>query len=559
MQPATLLSKDLPATILVRLNQYLTTGDLLVAEDTLVALLENNEFISTWTQTDRFELHCISVEIALALNRPHVEELLISIDGKTKEQRDAMIRLWIKVLVNQRRLVEATILANRSSLYQKDPQSRSDVMWSIVLNSTPFDVDRFLQLAPESEVRAWWELAQMYQTSLSDAGWRHVWETWNTTHRNHLARRFPPAQLQVPAETVDSIAVLLPQSGPLKGAANSIRDGILAAYMWDKSFRDGSDTLTINFLDSSDQDIPKLIHTAFDIGAKAVIGPLSKQSVEDAISERDYPGPVLLLNRAYMEQDPGENIRQLALAVEDEALFHAEFLRQNQQSNVVLVHGNSLWSTRATIAFRRRASPEIQVIDIASLNELATVTETIAELFDVDESTIRKDRVAAITRLRLEFTPRRRQDIDAIVAYIDPPEFEALIAALRFHFANDIDLYVAEAAVRDIAPNDDANGVVFSTSPWLVFDTPLETRIQTIFNPTSEALPLFSFGVDAYKFVNNWNQFDRRSSIGANTGYYQLGDKGILKRSPIWGHVVNGKLMPLEKFEVNTLREIPLL
>ena len=547
-----------PYQVFEELNGYFSSNDWSSAEN-LVDEVRQRVLDGAWTNDDKFQLNLFAAKIALNLNRANVDDLLLNIRARTVEQRIELNSLWVEALVSRGQLVQATNIATKADLGFNDAQTRSDYVWSIVSKSAPFNVHNYLELVNDDEVEGWWELARLYQESLSDPSWNRSWTQWRDTHQAHPAQNFPPTELLQQANSIHQLAVLLPQSGPLADAAIPIRDGIISAYQADNNLRTETEQSSVVFLDTTNQDIPTLIHSAFRNGAEAVIGPLSKQNVEDAMMEREYPGPVLLLNHVGIGTRPNYELRQLALSVEDEAIFHAEFLRERQKNRLLLIYGDSLWSSRCMFAFVARTEPKSNIVDVASLSDLATVTETVAGLLDVDESTIRRERVATTTRLDLEFTARRRQDIDAIVAFVDAAEFEALTAALRYHFADDIDLYVTEAAVRDAPPNEEADGVKFSASPWLVYTTPMRNRIQSVFDPSSEAFSLYALGIDAYRIINRWELYRGQNAIGGETGYYHLDSDGTVRRTPVWGIVADGKLKPFNSHESTFKKEIPLL
>lgn len=551
-------SIDTSTRILDELRRLLQEQDWTAAEKFVREIQENEKEIP-WNRAEWFHLNLSTAKVAVELKRTNVNELLLNINARTRDEQIQLNRLWVEALIASNQLVEATRLASNGNLGFNSPQDRTDFVWSIVSEQAPFNVARFLALTRDRDNRGWWELAAINLESLSDTSWRNAWTQWKAAYPKHVANRFPPKDLQREAVPIHNIAVLLPQSGVLADAASSIRDGIVSAYQTDSNRRVDTNDISIAFLDTTDQDIVTLINSAFYDGADAVIGPLSKEHVEQALSSPNYPGPVLLLNHVPAVFHPNPELRQLALSVEDEAIFQSDVLRNKGQKRMLVVYGDSIWSSRAMFAFRREAGSDTTIIGIAELSDLATVTETIAELLDVNESTVRHERIATTTRLNLEFTARRRQDIEAIVAFVDAPEFEALTAALRYHFADDIDLYVTEAAVRDTPPGEEADGVLFSASPWLIHSTTMRQEIQSAFEPSRATLNLYALGIDAYRFVSRWGSYEGRKKIGGESGYYHLEANGTIRRTPVLGTVVNGELKPLATDESIYLKDIPVL
>jgi len=109
------------------------------------------------------------------------------------------------------------------------------------------------------------------------------------------------------------VAVLLPQSGPYTGAAEAVREGILAAYQrHPENSRPG-----IQFYDSQGVNPFSLYRQAVAEGAKFVIGPLDKENVRRFASGGELPVPVLALNQ--LPDLHKENLFQFGLNPVDEA------------------------------------------------------------------------------------------------------------------------------------------------------------------------------------------------------------------------------------------------
>ncbi len=89
------------------------------------------------------------------------------------------------------------------------------------------------------------------------------------------------------------VAVLLPQSGPYTGAAEAVREGILAAYQHHpESGRPG-----IQFYDTQSANLFSVYRRAVAEGAGFVIGPLDKANVRRLASGGQLTVPVLALNQ----------------------------------------------------------------------------------------------------------------------------------------------------------------------------------------------------------------------------------------------------------------------
>jgi outer membrane PBP1 activator LpoA protein len=146
------------------------------------------------------------------------------------------------------------------------------------------------------------------------------------------------------------VAVLLPESGRYAGAAQAIRQAILAAQA--ASAQGAAPQL--RFYDSSDPAaVPALLQRAVAEGATLAVGPLQKESVAALAAGTPLPIPTLALNRAPTDTAPA-NLYQFALSPEDEARDIADKAWARGLRSVLIVSPNSRWGGRVAIAFQQR-------------------------------------------------------------------------------------------------------------------------------------------------------------------------------------------------------------
>src|SRR6218665_1174840 len=128
------------------------------------------------------------------------------------------------------------------------------------------------------------------------------------------------------------IALRLPQPGRMAKAAESIRDGFLAAYYQDLAT--GTDSPSLRFYDSDSADVLALVQQARADGASLVIGPLDRERLETLIKAGPQGIPVLALNSV---ETSGENLYQFALAPEDETLRLIEWMIEHNTRQPLLL------------------------------------------------------------------------------------------------------------------------------------------------------------------------------------------------------------------------------
>ena len=161
--------------------------------------------------------------------------------------------------------------------------------------------------------------------------------------RANIAMTFPPADrdgYRPPAR----IGVLLPMSGPLANAGNSVRDGFLAGYFAETRRRP-----QLRFHDTS-AGIAKAMAEAIQGGAQLLVGPLSREDVNSLVAGVDPAPPTLLLNRP--QQLVPDNSISFALSPEEEGSAAAERLLGRGLRRVVVFGQRDDSSQRAVASFR---------------------------------------------------------------------------------------------------------------------------------------------------------------------------------------------------------------
>ena len=173
----------------------------------------------------------------------------------------------------------------------------------------------------------------------------------------------------------------------------------------------------------------------------------------------------------------------------------------------------------------------------------------ITEVLRQSDSTARFHRLESLLGTKLQFEPRRRNDIEFIFAPA-PANLERLLRPqLRFHYAGDIPTYAtSEAFEPDVRANEDLEGLIFPDMPWMLGGD-LADAVRAA---TREAWPaggpyrgrLFAFGFDAFRLA----QALRHSGVGGNisvaglTGRLSLDGQRRVHRELGWAQLQHGEL-----------------
>ena len=392
-------------------------------------------------------------------------------------------------------------------------------------------------------VQGWWDLAAIAVVSNSLHERAVQYRRWKVQYAQHLAARFPPAFFRTQHEVPKKIALLLPQSGPLSSAATAIKNGFFSAHL-DTSVHHN---LSIDVYDTTTTEITTLIAQVIEDGVDVIVGPLEKDNVRRILEKSAVSVPIVALNQptSGSRLAPQNNLVQLAQVVEDDAIALASQINTQNLRRVLLVLGKDYWCVRAAIGFRNTLDDSVVVAAETVLSDLSRSTENVARLLNVTESTTRQTDIARVTRRTIEFTARRRHDVDAIVAFVDEDEFSALSAALHYHFAGDIPVLLAEPTFRNVSRTGNyADGATFTTTPAQLYSIPLTTQIRESFADASVLYPLYVFGIDTYRTALHIEEVLKGGSVYGYTGYLRQDDNKTLVREPIWGTVEGRILKP---------------
>lgn len=404
--------------------------------------------------------------------------------------------------------------------------------------------------------RGWWQLKASILASFSLSDQRRRLAQWRAQWPDHPANQWPPSALRALESSVNTakhVALLVPLSGPLARAGRAVRDGFVSAHLHaNENIQPGEEapaepiSLTISVFDSAAEPIPALLERALLAGADLVVGPLVKQSVEQ-INALNPLIPVVTLNYLDSHIPVSSNVIQLGLAIEDEADTLVNQLLLDNIERVLVFHTYKDWSRRA--AARIRESWPFPLTE-QSFTDIRTITESVGEAMDVQASQRRRDDLARALGTDLEFLPRARQDVEAIVALVDTLEAKALAPALRFHFARGVPVYASSQTVRGARADDlnDLTGFRVSELPWLLHSDGFYQSMDRAFGITGNPVSsLYALGVDAFRVSDQLALLDRSRDhqLLGSTGVLALASNGRIHRELGWGIIRNGALLPM--------------
>jgi len=176
-------------------------------------------------------------------------------------------------------------------------------------------------------------------------------EDWQRNYPNHPAKPSlyqssfsQEVEFELP-QSLDSIAILLPETGPYANAAQAVKQGILAAHSASAA------NTQLHFIDvrtdsvSGFTNVQQAYQQALSVNADLIIGPLDKKALQDLSDNNDLAIPVLALNRLPIEQGK-RNLFQFGLAPEDDALSAVNYALQEGYQRAAIILPNAEWGQR---------------------------------------------------------------------------------------------------------------------------------------------------------------------------------------------------------------------
>lgn len=345
----------------------------------------------------------------------------------------------------------------------------------------------------------------------------------------------------------ERVALLLPRSGPFATAAGAVMEGFLAAAYA------SHEPAAIRLYDSSGS-VWNAYQRAVDDGAEFVVGPLSKANVADLARRATLPVPVLALNRAGVDATPAAGFYQFALSPEAEAREVAEQAwTEGHRQVTVLYPANDLGRRTATAFGGHWESLGGLVLDLRSYNPAEhDFSDPIREMLELTASEGRFSRLRRLLRRDLEYEPRRRLDIDAVMLVAFPRQARQIRPQLDFHRAADLPLFAtshAYAPGSKAEQNLDLEGLLVCDMPWSFPATRGGAALAPLIDTAGVASAngalgrLFALGADAYAVIPYLQrlQADPEARMDGNTGILSLDSAGLVQRQLLCARIVDGK------------------
>ena len=460
----------------------------------------------------------------------------------------------------------------RSWLIRKIPEGESveeqyQALWQSLLNVSLDELNQLQQKTDDNILQGWYSLAALTKDSSDIDQQVKLLNEWLSKWPDHPGKKRLPNRLQLlqsfAASRPQKLILFLPLEGELKSAGRAIQEGFFAAFY--QSLHLGNPTPKITVIDTSSISDANFLQSYIAAiqanSAELVIGPLEKEKVKILMDQPSLPIPTLALNTIPEVTNTPEQLYQFGLAVEDEI---AELVNRAKLANykqALIITPETPWGNRVAVSLRDQwTSLGGQIIGISGFNEANNFSTMIQSALNITESEQRAKKIKTVTSRDVEFTPRRRQDIDVIFLAVNPQQARQIKPTLAFHYAGDIPVFAISRVYSGVAEpekDQDLNGIMFTDIPWNFENSEIKKTIQKATYTPPAYQRLTALGIDAFRLYPRLKQLETipNTKLYGKTGSLQLSNNRVIHREQIWGMFSKGKptLIPsLTKNEIDS-------
>jgi len=406
--------------------------------------------------------------------------------------------------------------------------------------------DAALQTSQTDVLSGWLSLAKILKY-LNQPDFNAQISQWRATYPTHpadLSFLNSPQEAPVTAPSqAKTIALLLPGSGAFAQAGKAIRAGFMAAY----DHADKASKPAIRLYDSEQSTPQALYNQAVAEGAQLIVGPLAKEQIQSLADTVNFNTPVLALNHI-----PGlqkNRLYQFSLSPLDdtEQIIH-KARADGHQKALLLIPDNAPGKRIATYLTEDWQNQGGTILETQTYNPKETdFSAPIQKLLNLDESEQRYNKILALIP-GIKYTPRKRQDADAILLSAYSPEARSINPQLQFYQAGDLPVYAMPTVYSgqvNASLDADLNKITFCDTPWLFNKAyqgalSMDALKETWKQFPSSYLRLIAMGIDAYNLSTRLDSLEINTYPGA-TGNLSLTPDQRIRRELICAKFTAGQ------------------
>ena len=505
----------------------------------------------------------LQARIAIYKNRPNQALVLLS-DLETRPglspqlyEQLWQIRAWAKL--TQSRPIDAIADLITREQYLTEPNKLSEnqrQIWALLNRTSKNKLLETRQSPGNVELAGWVDLALIHmEHSYNRFRLNNEFRQWQTLHPEHGANAFiqnrTTAITGLPRIQARRIALLLPLASEYGRAAQAVHDGIMAVHTANDDPH--KPDISVYDIGAEAELAPVYYRLAMQEGSDLIVGPLGKQAVNALISAGSLSVPTVLLGSAQNIEALPPNTFQFDLSPEQDAEQTALRAYLDGHRIAAVLYPETEWGERVRDVFNQRWQ-ELGGIVVESRSYVDDATDfsiPIRKLLNIERSEARKRELSALIRTRLEFQPRRRQDLDFLFLAAKPSTARLLKPQLNFYQAHDVLVYATShvfSGKPDPVNDADLNGIVFGDMPWILVN---DGWIQSVRQNIQGAWPyayssidrLFALGMDTYAIIPVLDRLreDQSFSIAGVTANLSMDRNGRVIRHLSWARFEDGR------------------
>ncbi|MEA3405651.1 MAG: penicillin-binding protein activator [Pseudomonadota bacterium] len=272
-------------------------------------------------------------------------------------------------------------------------------------------------------------------------------------------------------QSIRQIAVLLPFKGKYQYVSSQIRNGLLKAYMV------SNQSIKLKFYDSSNvEEVLEQYQLAKQQGADLVIGPLTKAAI-DQLSGQNITD-ILALNSSDETSFKSFNFRS-----QSEAIQITKQLQNNNLTRIGILSSENKrdMSTAQTLMSQWLSNEENQALLRPYSLEKLNLRKELGGLINEEQSQTRYNNLRWLLGAKLEFFPRTRKDLQAIVLIGNEKQVAVFHPQFEF-FQLDLPVYATSNLtpndLQNIEPHKDLSNVIFPTIPAVFNHNALNSELE---------------------------------------------------------------------------------
>lgn len=467
-------------------------------------------------------------------------------------QADIYARLGSYLSSAQRRIYLAPLLKGQ----QKEDNHRA--IWRSLMHVPIQDLHKYNKAGYGSDYQGWLKLALIARENQGDLDQQvKQLEQWQQQWPDHPANKKLPGELalikELAAHRPKHVALLLPLSGKLAAYGRAVRDGFIAALY--RTRQHGGQVPSLKIYDTEKSPVfYDLYQQAVDDGAELIVGPLEKRRLKELFQQMSLPVPTLALNRGEEFGLQPLNLYQFGLAPEDEAKQVADIAFAQHHRTAMIISPRGEWGDKVSGAFVQRWQKLGGVVVAQSLyTGQRDYSSSIKDALLLQDSENRAKRIERLIGQKVEFVPRRREDIDMVFLLARPQQARSITPLLAYHYAGDLPVYGTSrlyTGYPDPKRDRDLNGVMFTDMPWVLNPpTPLHREISAEISHSRPYQRMYALGVDSFQVYPRLRQLEQipNSRVFGQTGILKLDHFDAIERESLFAQIQGGraKLIPI--------------